>query len=108
MSPREEFIEDHPQTENVRTAIYPMPLATGLLGTHIKDGPEKLWALADILLLQSQPEIGNIGFAGGIEDDVPWLDISMHKSLAMSIMQGLGDISPTTTASPDFRLKTSI
>jgi hypothetical protein len=47
--------------------------------------------VADILFFQRQPVIGHIRLAGGVHEDVARLDIPMHESSAMGIVQCLGN-----------------
>ena len=63
--PGQQLVEDHAQAENVASAIHAMPLAAGLLRTHVGRRPGKLWALAEMLFFQRQSEIRDVRLAGG-------------------------------------------
>ena len=39
LASRQQFVEDHAQTEDVAAAIHPMSFATGLFGTHVGGRP---------------------------------------------------------------------
>src|SRR5206468_2322672 len=57
LAPGQEFIEDHAETENVRTAVYPVAFPTCLFRTHVGRRAGILRALAEILFLEGQSEI---------------------------------------------------
>ena len=63
-----------------------MSLATSLLGTHIKRRSGGGRALAKVLLSKSQTEIGNVRFAGDIQQQVARLDVSMHQALSVGMV----------------------
>ena len=55
----EQLVEDDAQAEDVRAAIDPVPLAPGLLGAHVGGRPGEPGSLAEVLVLQRQPEVGH-------------------------------------------------
>ncbi len=68
-----------------------MPFATGLFGTHVSGSASKLGSFAEVFLLQSQPEICNIRFIAGVDEDVGGLDVSVNESLAMGVVECFSD-----------------
>ena len=48
-------------------------------------------SLPELLIGEGQPEIGDVGLAGAIEEDVGGLDVPMHDFAEMGVVQGLGD-----------------
>ena len=67
-----------------------MPFATGLFGTHVGGRPGVARPLAHILLAQGQPEIGHERLAALVEQDVARLDVPMHQTLLVGVVQRLG------------------
>src|SRR6478672_2175477 len=91
-SPSEQqFVADYPQAEDVAAAIDTMPLATGLLWTHVSGRAGVHRPLADVLFLECQPEVSDIRLATGVQQDVARLDVPVDESLAVSIVQRLGN-----------------
>ena len=89
---REQLVEHDAQTENVAAAIDPMPFASGLFGTHVGGGAgEFVVALAKVFVSQSEPEIGDVGLAVAVDQDVARLNVSMDQSLVVGVVQCLGD-----------------
>ena len=68
-----------------------MPLAPGLLGTHVGRRAGQPPTLAEVLILEGKPEIGHAGFARGVDQDVGGLDVPVDQPSAMGVMQGVGD-----------------
>ncbi len=88
---RKQFIENHAQTEYVRPAIDEMRFAAGLLRTHVGACAGHAWPLPELLVGQGQTEIGDVRLAGGIEQDIGGLDVPMHYSVAVRVMQCRGN-----------------
>ena len=57
--PGQQLVEDHAQAEDVRTPIDPVPFAPGLLGAHVGRRPGDPCTLAEVLVLERQPEVGH-------------------------------------------------
>ena len=86
----QQLVEHHAQAEDVAAAIDPMPFATGLFGTHVGGRPGILRSLADVLFSQCQPEIDDVRLAVLADQNVARLDVPMHQSLLVGVVQGLG------------------
>ena len=89
--PGQQLVEDHAQAEDVRAAIDPVPFAPGLLGTHVGGRPGEPRTLAEVLVLQGQPEVGHERLARGVDQDVGRLDVPMDQPSGVGVVQGLGD-----------------
>ena len=68
-----------------------MSLAPGLLGAHVGGCPGQPATLAEVLVLEGQPEVGDAGFARGVDQDVGGLDVPVDQPPGVGVMQGLGD-----------------
>jgi hypothetical protein len=86
----QQLVKDHAQTEDVAAAIDAMPFATGLLRTHVGGRPGVARPLAHVLFAQGQPEIRHEGLAAPVEQDVARLDVPMHQTLLVGVVQRLG------------------
>ena len=53
----QQFVEDHPQAENITAAIDSVSFASGLFGTHIGGRTGEAWPLPIVLFPQRQSEI---------------------------------------------------
>ena len=82
-----------------RAAIDSVPLATGLLRTHVSGRPGVMWPLADILLPQRQPEIGYKRLATPVEQAIARLDVPMHQSLLVGWCNASATVAAGSTAS---------
>src|SRR5262249_32253472 len=89
--PGQQFVEDHPQAVNVATPIDPMSLATGLLRAHISQRSGVFRPLAGIVLGEGHTEVGDVGFAGSVEQDVAGLNVTMYQPQPVGVVQGVGD-----------------
>ena len=87
----QQLVEDDAQAEDVRAAIDPVPLAPGLLGAHVGRRPGEPGSLAEVLVLQRQPEVGHERLARGVEQDVGRLDVAVDQAPGVGVVQGLGD-----------------
>ena len=61
--PGQQLVEDHAEAEDVGAAVDPVPLAPGLLGAHVGGRPGKPGPLAEVLVLEGQPEVGDVRLA---------------------------------------------
>ena len=59
----QQLVEDDAQAEDVRSPIDPVTFAPGLLGTHVGRCASQPATLAEVLILEGEPEIGDAGFA---------------------------------------------
>ena len=89
-TPRQQFVKHDAQAENVAATINPMPLASGLFGTHVGGRPGVPWSLADVLFPECQPEIDDIGLTVVTDQDIARLHVPMDESLLVGVMQGVG------------------
>ena len=64
-SPGQQLVENDAQAEDVGAAIDPMPLATGLLGTHVRRSSGNPAPLPKSSSLQCQTEVGDERLARG-------------------------------------------
>ena len=90
-SPGQQLVEDHAQAEDVRSPIDPVTLAPGLLGAHVGRRASEPATLAEVLVLERQPEVGDARLARGIDQDVGGLDVPVDQPSGVGVMQGLGD-----------------
>jgi hypothetical protein len=67
----QQFIEHDTETEDVASAINPVPFATGLFRTHVGRRPGILWSLADVLFPECQAK----------NNDVRLTVVAVHKPL---------------------------
>ena len=58
-SPGQQLVENHAQAEDVRATIDSMPLATSLLGTHVRRSSRNPATPAEVLVLECKTEVGN-------------------------------------------------
>ena len=89
--PGQQLVEDHAQAEDVRSPIDPVPFAPGLLGTHVGGCPSEPATLAEVLVLEGQPEVRDARLARGVDQDVGGLDVPVDQPSGVGVMQGLGD-----------------
>ena len=83
---RQQLIEDHAEAEDVGAAIDAVPLAIGLLGTHVGGCAAGAAAFAVILLPERQAEIAEVGRAGQVDQDVAGLHIAMDQPFVNSVI----------------------
>src|SRR5207244_2137467 len=88
--PREDLIENYAQAKNVTAPINPMPFAASLLGTHVSGGARQPRPAADGCFPERQSEISDIRLAGGVQQDVAWLDVAVDQPLAMGVVERVG------------------
>ena len=91
LASHQQFVEDHAQAENVAAAIDPMPFATGLLGTHVGGRPGVASApCRRPASRKASPKSATNGLPLVVEQDVARLDVPMHQSLLVGVVQRLG------------------
>ena len=81
-SGRSELVENDSQAEDVGAAVDPVPLAPGLLGTHVGGRAGESVPLAEVLLREHQAEVGDARFALEVEQDVGRLDVAVDQVCA--------------------------
>ena len=59
LSPGQQLVEDDAQAEDVRTPIDPVTLAPGLLGAHVGGCSSQPATLAEVLVPEGKPEVGD-------------------------------------------------
>ena len=91
LRPVKQLVEDDAQAEDVGPAIDPVPLAAGLLGAHVGGRAGEPGPLAEVLVLERQPEVGHAGLARGVDQDVGGLDVPVDQAPGVGVVQGLGD-----------------
>ncbi len=93
LPPREAFIEDHAEGEDVRAAVDAAPLH--LLGGHVVRRSEKLARRGEVDGFGRDlrdAEVGDLHALVAGEDDVGWLDVAMDDPLAVREVERLGDL----------------
>src|SRR4051812_39277182 len=68
-----------------------MPLATGLLGTHVRRCPCNSGTSAEILFRERQSKVSEECVSRVVNQDVAGLDIPVDQTPGMSKVQGFGD-----------------
>jgi hypothetical protein len=68
-----------------------VPLTAGLFRAHVGRRAGQAAELAIVLVLERQPEIGQVRPAQGIEQDVGRLDIAVDQPVSVGVMQCFGD-----------------
>ena len=87
----QELVKHDAQAEDVRAAVDAVPLAAGLLGAHVGGRAGEPGALAVVLVLERQPEVGHPGLVRGVDQDIGGLDVAVDQAPRMSVVQRLGD-----------------
>ena len=87
----EQLVEDDAKAENVSAAIDAVPLAAGLLRTHVGRRPGVAGAVDHVLVPQRQSEVGDERTAGGVEEDVARLDVTVDDAALVGVLERLGD-----------------
>src|SRR5262245_42924380 len=67
-----------------------MPFATRLFWTHVRRGAGKPGSRAEVLFHECQPKVSDKGLAGSVDEDVCRLDVAMHQTFAVRVVQRLG------------------
>ena len=59
----QQLVEHDAQAEDIGTPVDPVALAPGLLGAHVGRRAGEPGPLAEVFILEGQPEVGHAGFA---------------------------------------------
>ena len=97
--PGQQLVEDHAQAEDVRAAIDPVPLATGLLGTHVGGRPGESRPLAEVLLPRASPKSATNGLPAASMQDVGGLDVPVDQPLRWAWCSASATVATSSTAS---------
>ena len=87
MDAADQLVEDDPQAEDVGATIDPVSLAPDLLGAHVGRRAGQAFAPAEILFLQRQAEVGQIGLAGPVDQEVGRLDVPVDQPVLVGVVQ---------------------
>ena len=87
----QQLVEHDAQAEDVGSPINPVTFAPGLLGTHVGGRAGQPPALAEVLILEGEPEVRHAGFARCVDQDVGGLDVPVDQPSGVGVMQGVGD-----------------
>ena len=90
-SPRDEFVENHAQAEDVGSPIDQVTLTPGLFRTHISGCSSHSGTLAEVFVSESETEVSNERFTRRVDQDIGGLDVSVDQSPCMGVMQRFGD-----------------
>jgi hypothetical protein len=101
----QEFVEHDAETEQVASAIDPMPFSFGLFGAHVGRGPSSRKALADFFVAQGQTKVDQVNSLGVIDENVLGFDIPVDDSLFMGQPQGIGQVDHPRDNGVDSRLR---
>ena len=87
----QQLVEHDAQAEDVGSPIDPVTFAPGLLGTHVGRCARQPATLAEVLILEGEPEVGDAGFARCVDQDVGGLDVPVDQPSGVGVMQCVGD-----------------
>ena len=91
LSTREHLVEDDAERKDVAAPVHGR--AGDLFGRHVVRRPEKLARRGQIRRSDlGDPEIRDLHLAVGRDHDVRRLDVAMDDSLAVSVVERLGDL----------------
>ena len=68
-----------------------MPLAAGLLGTHVRRGSSQPTADSEVLIRKCETEVGDERLPRAINQNIGGLDVAVNQAVSMSVMKGFGD-----------------
>ena len=88
--PGQQLVQHDSQAEDVGAGVDAVRFAAGLLGTHVGRRAGKAAAVAEVFIRQRQPEIGDVGTAVGVQQDVRGLDVAVDEALRVSVVQRVG------------------
>ncbi len=91
MGAAHQLVQDDPQAEDIGASIDPVSLAPYLLRTHVGRRAGQALDPPEIFLPQRQAEVGQVSLAGTVDQQVGGLDIAVHQSILMGIVQRIGD-----------------
>jgi ADP-ribosylglycohydrolase len=69
----------------------PLSMLASIADQELAACPSVSWPLAHILLPQRKSEVGHERPAALVEEDVAGLDVPMHQTLFVGVVQGFGD-----------------
>ena len=87
----QQLVEHDAQAEDIRSPINPVAFAPGLLGTHVGRCAGQPAALAEVFILEGEPEVRHAGFARCVDQDVGGLDVPVDQPSGVGVVQGVGD-----------------
>ena len=87
----QQLVEHDAQAEDVGSPINPVTFAPGLLGTHVGRRARQPAPLAEVFILEGEPEVRHAGFARGVDQDVGGLDVPVDQPPGVGVMQGVGN-----------------
>ncbi len=87
----QEFIEHNSEAEYVRPSINQVPFPAELLRAHVLKRPDGRFVFPEILLLERNSEIGQIGTVADVQEDVCWFDVPVHNPVHVGAVQSIGD-----------------
>ena len=87
----QQLVEHDAQAEDIRTTIDPVAFTPGLLGAHVGRCARQPAALAEVFILQGEPEVGHAGFARCVDQDVRGLDVPVDQPPGVGVMQCVGN-----------------
>ena len=89
----EHLVEHHPEREDVGPRVDRPVVSAGLLGTHVGKGAGHVAGLGEPVGLQiaRQPEVGEVGPAFDIDEDVGGFDVAVQDLVLVSVGQRAGD-----------------
>jgi hypothetical protein len=88
--PGEQHVQDDAEAVDVGAGIDAVPLAPGLLRTHVRRGAGEAPPGAEVLLAQGQAEVRHHRLALAVNQDVRRLDVAVNQVALMRVVQGLG------------------
>ena len=87
----QQLVEHDAQAEDVGSPIDPVTFAPGLLGAHVGRRAGQPAPLAEVFILEGEPEVGHAGFARSVDQDVGGLDVPVDQPSGVGVMQGVGN-----------------
>ncbi len=87
----QQFVENNPDAEDVGPTVDEMALAAGLFGAGVGHRSREPRTLAVVFILHGQPEVGQIGHAEFIDQDVGRLDVAMEEVAGMGIVHRVAE-----------------
>ena len=87
----QQLVEHDAQAEDIRTTIDPVAFTPGLFGAHIGRRAGQPATLAEVFILEGEPEVRHAGLARRVDQDVGGLDVPVDQPSGVGVMQGVGD-----------------
>jgi hypothetical protein len=96
-SPGKHAVHDDAQGPDVRPPVDAMVFPANLFRRHVANGANDfIRDLARFAVADCQTEIGNMRMVVVVEENVVWLDVTVHKSLIVGVCKGICDLSYQT------------